>query len=641
MTNTKEYTAADIEDLSDREHVRLRTNVYLGGMSPVEYTIPMFVNNELVFERFEFIPAVYRAIGEIVDNSLDEFSHINKPNCVLSITAAPLIGKYTITDNGRGIPIEQKADRKNKKVWVPELVLSRLRSGRNFKDDKKRLGLRGVNGVGASCTNFCSSSFTVTVNRDNKKYYQQFTNGALKATTPDITTERSKNTGTSVSFQLDDAVFKNISLPDNLVKNKAIEIALTNPGVVVEYNSEKFLFKKGFQELIPKIANGKESFCFNINSDNVVGEVYVILNGQQKQEEQVYTWINSMLLFDGGKFNTQFLNAFFDKTISHLEKEAKKTKSEVTRNDVRQGLLILANLKVENPEYDSQSKTRMTGPDLRKEVVASVSDQWPAFSKSSKEWLKAVVELAKHRFHAKEDEDAIDDLDKKRKQKIVVDNLLDATGTDRSACKLLITEGLSAKAMVSAVRNPTTTAAFALTGKVNNVYGATPAQVLRMGKITDLLLVIGLVPGRKAIRSELNYGQIIISSDSDYDGSDIFTILVNLFYQFWPELFDPSYPPFIYRLLAPNVCVHKPNKRVHFPSLVEFEKSKHKYSTGWSVSYFKGLGSMENEDWEMILNKSDSSCFLPIIDDGHMKSVLQLLFSDDADARKDWLTKED
>lgn len=641
MTKTKEYTAADIEDLSDREHVRLRTNVYLGGMSPVEYTVPIFVDGELQFHKFEFIPAVYRSIGEIIDNSLDEFSHIDKNNKILKITAEPEIGKYTVSDNGRGIPIEQKLDRKKAKVWVAELVLSRLRSGRNFNDDEKHIGLRGVNGVGASCTNFCSSSFSVSIARDNQTYYQEFTNGAKKISVPVISQVKSKITGTEVSFQLDSTVFDNVSLPEQLIKNKAIEIALTNPGVTVEYNSEKFLFKRGFDEFIPKIAKDKETFCFKIDSDNISGEIYVILNGHVRQEEQVYTWINSMLLFDGGKFNTQFLNAFFDKTIGHLEKEAKKSKSEVTRNDVRQGLLILANLKVKNPEYDSQSKTRMTGPDFRKEVVASVTDQWTAFAKVNKNWLSSVLELAKHRFHAKNDDDAIDDLERRKKQKLVIDNLLDASGTDRSICKLLITEGLSAKAKVSAVRNPKTTAAFALTGKINNVYDSTPAQVLNMGKIKDLLLVIGLVPGRQAIRSELNYGQIIISSDSDFDGDDIFSILVNLFFKFWPELFDPRYPPFVHRLIAPNVCVHKQTKRIHYASLEEFDKHKTKYETGgWTVSYFKGLGSMENMDWEMILEPANTQCVLPIIDDGNMKGVLKLLFSDDADARKDWLTIE-
>jgi DNA gyrase/topoisomerase IV subunit B len=168
------------------------------------------------------------------------------------------------------------------------------------------------------------------------------------------------------------------------------------------------------------------------------------------------------------------------------------------------------------------------------------------------------------------------------------------------------------------------------------VYDSTPAQVLKMEKIKELLLIIGLTPGKKAVRSDLNYGAVVVSTDADYDGDDIFTLLGNLFYKFWPELMDPSYEPFLFRLVAPNVCLVKGKQRIHFPNRADYEKSKHKYK-GYEVNYYKGLGSMHKMDWEMILS-GETDTYIPIVSDKDMKDTMELLFSDNADARKAWLT---
>jgi len=633
MAKDKNYTAADIQDLDDRSHVRMRTQIYLGNMHPATYKIPVLTGDEFKIQEVEFIPAVYKAIGEVVDNCLDEFSHLTARNKTLKITAKPDIGWYSIADNGRGIPIEQKLDRDGVKTWVPELVLSRLRSGRNFKDDKE-VGVIGQNGVGSSCTNYCSSEFDVTIHRDGKKYHQRFIDGADKVSKPKII-DCVANTGTEVAFQLDPLVFKNVSVPEELIHNRAVEIAMTNPDVTVEYNGQKYRYKKGLLEIVALLAANKVFHCFEINEANIVGEIYVILDAHDGIDEQMYTWVNSSLLFDGGKCNTQFFNAFFDRVSTHLAKEAKKLKVEVTRNDIRRGLLVLANLKVKNPEYDSQAKTRLTGPDIRRELVDGLDAQWKSFSKRSEEWLEEVLEYAADRHHKDADDDAIKEHEKKKKLKKRVDGLLDATGKDRSRCRLLVTEGESASSQICEARDPVTTGAFSLTGKINNVYGTTPAQLLKMGKITDLLTAIGLTPGRKAVRSDLNYGEVWISTDADYDGADIFTLLANLFYEFWPELMDPKYEPFLYRLCAPNVCLVKGKDRIHFANRAAYEKVKDKYK-GYEVCYYKGLGSMNKTDWEMVLS-GKTETMIPIVSDSETDATMELLFGDDADARKRWL----
>lgn len=622
MVKKKDYTADDIKVLSDREHVRLRTQIYLGSTKKTQYNIPVFVEEQFEIQQVEFIPAVYKAVGEIIDNCIDEFAHINIKDKLLTIQSNPIEGKYTIADNGRGVPIDMHATGRH----TPEVVFGSLRSGRNF-DEGKEAGVIGQNGVGSACTNYCSSEFVIDIHRNGKRYKQTFTDGGLHVSKPSIKTG-GVHSGTAVEFTLDSQVFEDVSLPESLMRNRAIELAVTNPGITVNYNGTKFKYRKGFEDIISKLSNN----YFKFSSDNI--EFYVIFDLYEGIDEQIFSWVNSSLLFDGGICNTQFLNAFYDGVMQHLAKEAKKNKCEVTKNDVRQNLLVLGNLKLSDPQYDAQSKTRLTGPNLRNEMNKIVEDGWTSFVRKNKDWIAQVLERAMVRHHTKENSKAVKEHQKNLRKKIP--GLVDATSQNRFETALLVTEGDSAASMITQARNPKTTASLPLRGKVNNVYGATVAQLLQMGKITDLLSAIGLIPGQKALRNDLRYGKIIIATDADYDGGDIFTLLVNLFHSFWPELFDKGREPFIYRLVAPNVCAAKGNKRVHFTSRQDFERMKDKYK-GWTINYYKGLGSMVKQDWEMVLT-GETNTLIPIVDDGNMKGVLTLLFSPNADARKEWLT---
>lgn len=623
MTKKTTYTAEDIKVLSDRDHVRLRTQIYLGSTEPTTYNVPLFTGDTFEVREITLIPAVYKAIGEIIDNSVDEFAQTTNKERKLTISALPTDGVYTITDNGRGIPIDKHSSGKH----TPEVALGSLRSGRNFENELEQ-GVIGQNGVGSACTNFCSKDFVVDIRRNGKHYKQHFSNGGLKVTKPSIISTKTRRTGTSITFTLDEEVFGNIAIPSDLMENRAIEIALTNPGVVTEYNKKKYRFNNGFDDIVKKIS--QDYFKF---TNSTQFEFFVVFDLSSGTEEQVFTWVNSSMLFDGGLCNTQFVNAFCDRVIKHLAPAAKKSKCEITRNDVRRELLVLGNLRLSSPLYDAQSKTRLTGPNLRKELTELIESNWTQFSRKQKDWLNVVLERSILRHHSTANKKAVRDHQRNLKKKVA--GLIDATSTTRSNCQLLITEGDSAASMITEARDPTTTASLPLRGKINNVFGSTVAQLLNMGKVTDLVTAVGLIPGRRALRSELNYGKVVIATDADHDGGDIFTLLINLFFTYWPELFDPSYKPFIYRLIAPNVCAVKGKRRIHFPTRDLYEKSSSKYRT-WSISYYKGLGSMIKQDWEMILS-GETDTLIPIVDDGKMKGTLELLFGRDADRRKEWL----
>jgi DNA gyrase/topoisomerase IV subunit B len=619
------YTEKDILLLDDREHVRLRLPVYAGSTKETTYNVPLFTRDGIKVNEISFIPAVYKCIGEILDNSLDEFAQTRILKPKLTINSNSSLGMYDIADNGRGVPIGKHESG----MFTPQVVFGSLRSGRNFTAGKES-GVIGQNGMGSSMTNFCSSEFTVEIVRDGKIYTQSFKDGAAKVSEPEIKPFKGE-TGTTISFQLDSDVFDDISLPDELMYNRAHEIALMNQGVYVNYNNETIVYKRGLREYIKR--QGYDFTTFHIGNS----KFFVLFNATEDQEEQMFTWVNSSLLFDGGICNTQFCNSFFSKVISSLEKEAKKRRCVMSKADVRPGLIILGNLKLSDPQYDAQSKTRLVGPSLRNEIDHAIDQVWSDFSRIHQDWLEQTLERAVNRYHKTENKKAIKDHEKTLRRK--VPGLVDATGKDRINCQLLITEGLSASSEITQARDSKTTGSFSLKGKINNVYGTTPAQLLKMGKITDLLASIGLIPGKTAIPSLLRFGKIVIATDADVDGSDIFTLLVNLFYQFWPELFDPEIKPVVYRLVVPNICLIKGKKRIHFSTREEYEKVKERYE-GYTVKYYKGLGGMSREDWDMILSgKSDT--YIPITDDGKMKETLELLFSNEVQPRKEWLQDEE
>lgn len=624
MAKKKDYSESDIKVLSEIEHVHKRSAVYLGNTREATYQVPIF-GDEFSIEDVTFVPAVSKLFSEVVDNSNDELIQSKPRKPIIKINADVKNATFTVEDNGRGVPIGTHETGKP----TPQVVFTTLRSGRNFADDKEA-GVIGTNGMGVSLSAICSEKFKIVIHRDNKRYEQTFLDATRTIKKPKITDKNSKSTGTLVEFTLKDDIFSNTILPENLIRNRAVEMAATNSGLTVDYNKEKFMFKKGFDQLV----NGYFDSYHRFGNDNL--EFFVIFDTHKKPDEEIFTWVNSSLLYDGGSCNTQFTNAFFDRVMEHLTREAKKRKVIINRNDVKAGLLLLGNLKISDPQYDSQAKTKMTGPTLRKDFDELIDSGWKSFARKYKDWLTSVVDRAVKRSNADATKKAVANQKKKIGH---IDHFMEANSRNRESCRLLLTEGNSAKANIIQSRNPPTDAAYPLSGKINNVYGASIADVLKMGKITDLLTIIGLVAGKRAMRSELRYGQVCFATDADLDGDHITTLLINLFYQFWPELFDPKYPPFFYRMVAPNVVVSKGKKRIHIPNLAEYEATKSKYK-GYDVEYMKGLGSMKKIDWDMILDgKSDT--FIPIINEGEFDETLELLFGPDADLRKEWLKEEE
>lgn len=627
-TATKTTREDRFRELTDIEHVRLRLPIYLGSKVEETFNGPIFTNDGFQLGTVTFIPALLKAFSEVVDNAVDELTSRKQRLKQIAITVDEAEQVITIADNGGGIPIDKRPNGK----YRPEVALASLRAGSNFDDTQHEAGVIGQNGVGASVTNICSSHFTVDIHRDGKRYQQAFFEGTREIKAPRITKTTSTKTGTEISFTLDPAVFGHTELPIVALRNRAYEIALTNPEFTVTFNGEKIRYKKGMAELASEISSSNFAFVQEYD-DGTRHEFIVIPDYHDNKEETILTWVNSSLLYGGGMCNTQFMNGFTAKVMEHLAGRAKRAKIEMHKDDVRRGLLVLGNLRLKGPTYDSQAKTRLTGPSVRKDIDSILDDQWAGFARKNKEWIEHVFQNAEARYHARRNREAVDEHKKKSKH---VEGLIDASEKDRTKCILFITEGLSAKGAIQHVRSPHH-AAIDMTGKINNVYGSTPAQVLAMSKVADLLTVIGLTPGQRVDPYRLRYGKIVIATDADTDGAHIATLLINLFYQFWPELFSMERPR-IYRLMTPNVVAYNAKQRIHFSTLPEFNAVSHKYKTH-TIKYMKGLGSMTFDDWRQVLENIDANSHI-IVDDGAMADTLALHFGSDVAARKQWLMNE-
>lgn len=630
-TNNETYSSSDIKILDDREHVRMRTQLYLGNMHPATFKVIDVRSSDFKTIEQTFIPAAYKAVGEIIDNCIDELVQISKKNKQISIDCDPTVGYYKISDTGRGVPI----DIHETGTYTPEVVYGSLRSGRNFKDDKVA-GVQGMNGVGSAVTNFTSTSFGITIDRDAKQYVQTFSEGGSNVTPPRITKGKSGSTGTTIEFNLDKQVFKDVTIPNDITELRAHYIALSNPDIKVKFNGEVIQYKRGFIEYIE--SRFKSFFQLTLSEEKVHGNIFIIPVEAPIDDETVFSWVNSSLLLDGGLCNTQIVNAFVKKVGDYLQPQIKKYKSsKINTTYVKQKFIVIADLKISDPSYDNQAKTRLTNPDIRKELTTVIDEQWPRFVKSNKVWLDNIVEYSVNATLTKNDEKAIKDLEDRIKRRKRAPGLIEASSTNRQECRLLVMEGASAKSSAQQARDAKTTAALDMSGKFNNVYDCTPAQVIEMVKLKDLLSTVGLVPGRPAIRSKLRYGKFIIAVDADMDGQDIFCNYINLFYKFWPELLDPTQPPFVHKLIVPNVVASKGKTRVHFKSRQEFEVVAEKYK-GWTIEYMKGLGSMTLIDWKMILSSDEYE--LPVVSDEYMAETLELLFGPNADKRKEWLSDD-
>ncbi len=621
-------TTHGIKKKTDYEHIRLRTNMYLGSVEPHTQNIVLY--NELIpyVHEVTWTPALFTCLREITDNALDEIighGHGNR----IDVTFDPKTLIFSVTDNGRGIPIEFDAAHKQ---YLATMVLTEPRAGRNFDE---RGEVAGVNGIGAAATAITSEWFKVEINRDNKKFKQLFREGLpgakqIDITKPKITEVKSDKTGTHIEFLPSKEVFKSRILPEEFVRARVTELAICNPSLKIFYNGDQVKVKPRQEaSLFPD----KKPITIEINEDKIRSKFWITYDNEGS--EHVHSLVNNIPVFNGGVHIDAFRRLFYGNLLTALERDSKKRKLTPNRSDIQDGLFIYNITNMTAPNFDSQSKTRLINEEVASVFKKHLEDAnlYKELIRRNPEWINAIYERCAERTMKKDAAD-LSKLNKQaKKQK--VEKLNDATGRDRQKCILFLAEGDSAISGLTEARDPTIHGGLPLRGKVLNCHPTKTSlkEIATNDALLQITRSIGLSVGERANRYALRYGKVFITCDADEDGKNIMALLVNFFYQLWPELFDPK-NPFIYVFDTPLIIAAKGKQRKYW-----YNDDYHSFNQddvkGWEVSRAKGLAALTKIDWQ---NSLANPKVVPIVEDDNMKEALDLLFNENrADDRKNWM----
>jgi DNA gyrase/topoisomerase IV subunit B len=412
-----------------------------------------------------------------------------------------------------------------------------------------------------------------------------------------------------------------------------MEVALCYPELKVIYNGTKITTVKG--EVEKTLFPGVKPITVEINQPGFRSRFWLVPSFfKTALIEFNHSLVNAIPTFSGGIHIDTFRKGFFGGMLTALERESKKRKLIPNRSDLSDGMLLYNITEMDNPSFDSQSKTRLLNEEVGSIIRKALDD--PEFFKNiirkNPEWIEDVYEKCAERTQKKDTDEARKLA--KRNLRTKVENLEDACGVDRTQCILFLGEGKSAVSGMVEARDPNIHGGLPLRGKVLNVFGKSHKIVLENEALAKIMMAVGLRPGERANRYQLRYGKIYITVDADEDGKNIAALLINFFYTLWPELFDPNKEPFVYLFDTPLIVAVKGKQRKYWynDNYHDFDSDSYK---GWEITRAKGLAALKRDDWRWVLANPKAR---GILDDGRLSKALDLLFNNElADKRKEWI----
>ncbi|RYD65979.1 MAG: hypothetical protein EOP83_06195, partial [Verrucomicrobiaceae bacterium] len=547
----------------------------------------------------------------------------------VDVSYDPKTMTFTVEDNGRGIPIAY--DKKHKQ-YLATMAMTETKAGRNFGD---RANSRGMNGIGASVVNFCSEYFQIAVCRDDKHFTQRFNekNGInLHIEDPIIVPASKKDkTGTRVEFKLSAKVFKDMTLPEQFIRDRVFEVALCYPSLRVFYNGHRVVTKGTVEKTLFPDA---KPITFTVREPGFISQFWLVPGFSEEGADTVHGLVNAIPTFNGGTHIDAFRRTFFSGLLDAMAPLSKKRRLSPNRTDVSDGLFVFNITEMNEPAFDSQSKSRLINDESAKSVTKALADPdfFKKVIKNNPEWIEQILNRCAERTQKKDSAELAKLTKKNLRSK--VEDLEDASGVDRQKCILFLGEGKSAISGMVEARDANIHGGLPLRGKVLNVFGQSHKTIWENEALRKIMQSIGLVPGQKVNRQTLRYGRVYFATDADEDGKNIAALLVNFFYSLWPELFDPDRAPFIYIFDTPLIIAVKGKTRKYWfnEDYADFDAEEHK---GWDVTRAKGLAALKRDDWRYSLALPKLHA---IVDDGKLKESLDLLFNTGkADARKEFI----
>ncbi|KAI0029066.1 type II DNA topoisomerase [Vararia minispora EC-137] len=651
-TNGKKKTASETyQKLSQLEHILKRPDSYIGSVETVTHNIWTYDSDSgrMVLRDVRYVPGFFKIVDEILVNAAD--NKINDPNMnMLKIDIDPDAGTISVYNNGKGIPIEIHS---KEKIWIPELIFGHLLSSSNYDDDEKKL-TGGRNGYGAKLANIYSTSFTVETADKNtgKKYKQTWTDNMGKCGKAKITENGKGEEFTRVSFTPDLARFGMEHIDEDtvsLLKKRVYDMAGTVRDVKVYLNG-KMLKVRGFKQYVDMYLNSAAEAAAENSGGAAQAKQTVIYERPNDRWEiafavsdgqfQHVSFANSISTIKGGTH----VNTVADQLAKELGAAiSKKNKAAAVKPaKIKEHMWIFVNALIENPTFDSQTKETLTLP----------AAKFGSKPKLSEDFMKKVLKSAIvdnilnwAKFRADQQIKKTDGT--KRNRLTGLPKLADANnaGTRHAEdCTLILTEGDSAKALAVAglgVVGRDNFGVFPLRGKLLNVREARHEQIMKNEEIQNIKKIMGLQHSKEYNPDNikgLRYGQLMIMTDQDHDGSHIKGLLINFLDHFFPSLL--KVPRFLVEFVTPIVRVTKGNQRRDFFTIPEYEQwleatpDAHK----WASKYYKGLGTSKDEDARDYFSHMEKHMIPFAATQPGDKELIELAFSKKkADDRKEWL----
>ncbi|PKN41477.1 MAG: DNA topoisomerase (ATP-hydrolyzing) subunit B [Deltaproteobacteria bacterium HGW-Deltaproteobacteria-18] len=537
MTKASTYTADNITVLEGLSAVRMRPAMYIGSTNT---------------------NGLHHLVYEVIDNSIDEAM---AGYCDHIKVVVHMDNSVSIVDNGRGIPVDMHP--KEKKPAL-EVVMTVLHAGGKFDNDTYKVS-GGLHGVGVSVVNALSEYLEVTVSRGGQRHYQRYCRGVPQA--PLAVIGETDKSGTLVRFRPDEEIFEELDFQYDVLAKRFEELAYLNPGIKIEFFDEKTQNRDVF-----KYEGGIISFVKNKNQDN---GIHKVIGGTGEMEgvsidfalqytagykENVFTFANNIRTKEGGTHLQGFKTALTRAINTYIQNSdvPKKLKQKVSGDDVREGLTAIISVKIPNPQFEGQTKTKLGNSEVAGYVATMVYEALNQFfgenPKDVRLIIEKVIDAARARDAARRAKDLV------RRKGALSDNALpgklaDCQSKDPAECEVFIVEGDSAGGSAKQGRNPKFQAILPLRGKILNVEKTRFDKMLQNKEIKALITAMGAGIGEGDVDlTRLRYHKIVIMTDADVDGAHIRTLILTFFFRHYEELIKQGY---LYIAQPPLYRVHK------------------------------------------------------------------------------------
>ena len=629
--DSSDYTAGQIQVLKGLEAVRKRPGMYIGSTSA---------------------RGLHHLVYEVVDNAIDEAM---AGYCTEVTTTIHKDDSITVEDNGRGIPVDLHP---TEKIPGVELAMTVLHAGGKFDKNTYKVS-GGLHGVGVSVVNALSEYLEVEIKRQGSLYHQRYERG-VKATNLK-TLGKAKGTGTKVTFKPDAEIFTELVYSYEVLSNRLRELAFLNKGLdillVDERNGghhEKYRYDGGIAEYVTFLRGTKpavhEKVCY-FECSKPEAEIELALQYDQGYTENTHTFVNNINTHEGGMHLTG-LKAALTRTINDYARRNgifKKDES-LSGDDVREGLTCVLSVRVREPQFEGQTKTKLGNSEVRGAVEAAVNEHLAMFLDENPKAARAIIEKSLQASRAREAARKARDLVRKKSALeggILPGKLADCSITDPAMCELYLVEGDSAGGSAKQGRDRGYQAILPLRGKILNVERARIDKILSNEEIRAMITAIGTGIKEEFDLAGARYHKILIMTDADVDGAHIRTLLLTFFFRQMPELIEAGY---IYIAQPPLFRVQK-GKQEHY-AYTEQERDEYVKRLGGSadgegeakgvrIQRYKGLGEMNPDQlWKTTMDPDTRTILRVMIEDAAIASNLfDRLMGDEVEPRREFIEK--